>query len=159
MGPSRHNDTTETAESALFAPAPRGARLRADAELVAVVAFGGATGACARYGASLLWPTAPDTFPWTTLAVNVTGCAIMGIFMILVTDVWTAHRLLRPFVGTGMMGGYTTFSTYAADIHHLINTDHVATGLVYLALTLIGALTAVWTTAALTRRVITRRTR
>ena len=46
----------------------------------------------ARYGAGLLWPTAPGAFPWTTLLVNALGCAVIGVFMVLITDVWSAHR-------------------------------------------------------------------
>jgi CrcB protein len=65
---------------------------------VAVVAIGGAIGASARYGASLIWPAAPGTFPTTTLLVNVVGCAVMGVFMVILTEVMrTPHHLLRPF--------------------------------------------------------------
>src|SRR5690242_7485541 len=89
------------------------------APVIAAVAAGGAIGASARYGAALLWPTATDAFPWTTLVVNVVGCAVIGAFMVLITEVWTVHRLVRPFFGTGVLGGFTTFSTYAADIRRL----------------------------------------
>ena len=44
------------------------------------------------------------------------GCAVIGVFMVLITDVWTAHPLVRPFFGTGVLGGFTTFSTYATDV-------------------------------------------
>ncbi|MDH6110419.1 CrcB protein [Kitasatospora sp. MAP12-15] len=123
-------------------------------DILAVIALGGAIGACARYGAGLLWPAAPGTFPTTTLAINVVGCAVIGVFMVLITDVWSAHRLVRPFFGTGVLGGFTTFSTYEVDIKRLIDGQHAATGLAYLASTLLAALAAVWTAAALTRRVI-----
>ena len=123
-------------------------------DVLAVIAVGGALGACARYGAGLLWPTAPGTFPLTTLAINVVGCGVIGVFMVLITDVWSAHRLVRPFFGTGVLGGFTTFSTYAVDIKRLVDAHHAATGLAYLGSTLLAALAAVWTAAALTRRVI-----
>ncbi|MEU6678470.1 fluoride efflux transporter CrcB [Streptomyces sp. NPDC046925] len=122
--------------------------------VVAVVAVGGAIGASARYGASLLWPTAPGAFPTTTLLVNVVGCAVMGAFMVILTEVMrTPHRLLRPFFGTGVLGGFTTFSTYAMDIERLVKDGHARTGLAYLGLTLLAALAAVWSAAWLTRRV------
>jgi CrcB protein len=79
--------------------------------------------------------------------------------MALVTEVWPGRRLLRPFVGTGILGGYTTFSTYATDVQHLVNTGHATAGLAYLVLTLAAALSATWVSAALTRRAITRRAR
>ncbi|WP_329236536.1 CrcB family protein [Actinoallomurus sp. NBC_01490] len=127
---------------------------RGQAPVVAVVAAGGALGAAARYGAGLIWPTAPGTFPWTTLAINAIGCAIIGVFMVVITDGWAVHRLVRPFVGTGILGGFTTFSTYAVDIVRLIDAGRARTALGYLALTLLVALGAVWAAAATTRRLI-----
>ncbi|MEU9335450.1 CrcB family protein [Streptomyces sp. NPDC048290] len=119
-----------------------------------MVALGGALGASARYGAALLWPTAADGFPWTTLGVNTLGCAAIGVFMVLIGEVWAAHRLVRPFVGTGVLGGFTTFSTYAVDIQRLLDAGRPGPGLGYLALTLMAALTAVWSTAWATRRIV-----
>ncbi|MCT9089016.1 fluoride efflux transporter CrcB [Streptomyces sp. ASQP_92] len=127
--------------------------------VVAVVALGGALGACARYGASLLWTTAPEAFPWTTLLVNAAGCAVLGVFMVLLTEVWTAHRLVRPFFGTGVLGGFTTFSTYTVDIQKLLSAGRPRTALGYLALTLLAALAAVWGAVWLTRRALVRRQR
>ncbi|MFJ6012365.1 fluoride efflux transporter CrcB [Streptomyces sp. NPDC092952] len=122
--------------------------------VVAVVALGGATGACARYGASLLWPTAATGFPWTTLVVNVIGCAVIGAFMVVISEAWSAHRLVRPFFGTGVLGGFTTFSTYAVDIQRLVDGGRVRAALGYLGLTLLAALTAVWGAVWATRRVL-----
>ncbi|WP_371525818.1 fluoride efflux transporter CrcB [Streptomyces sp. NBC_01283] len=121
--------------------------------VVAVVAVGGAIGASARYGASLIWPTVPGAFPTTTLLVNVIGCAVMGAFMVILAEVRTPHRLLRPFFGTGVLGGFTTFSTYALDIERLVDAGHARTGLAYLGLTLLAALAAVWSAAWATRRL------
>ncbi|MFJ4715572.1 fluoride efflux transporter FluC [Streptomyces sp. NPDC088785] len=149
-------------ESAATAPPARPpAPWRGQAPVIAVVAAGGALGACARYGAALSWPTPGGAFPWTTLWVNVSGCAAMGVLMVLVTEVWPAHRLVRPFLGTGVLGGFTTFSTYAVDIRTLTGGDGARTALGYLALTVCAALAAVWTTTHLTRRVAAgvRRTR
>ncbi|MGW6906623.1 fluoride efflux transporter CrcB [Streptomyces sp. NPDC054940] len=127
---------------------------RTQAPIVAVVAVGGALGATARYAASLWWPAQPGGFPWATFWTNVVGCAVIGVFMVVITDVWAAHRLVRPFFGTGVLGGFTTFSTYAVDIQRLVDGGHPRTGLAYLAATLIAALTAVWLAAAATRRVL-----
>ncbi|MYU47742.1 chromosome condensation protein CrcB [Streptomyces sp. SID7803] len=113
------------------------------------------SGASARYGAALLWPTATGTFPpWTTLVVNVVGCAVIGVFMVIISEVWAAHRLVRPFFGTGVLGGFTTFSTYAVDIERLVSKDRAGTGLVYLGVTLLAALAAVWSAVWLTRRAL-----
>ncbi|MFH8987973.1 fluoride efflux transporter FluC [Streptomyces sp. NPDC017940] len=143
-------------------PGRRPALLRGQGRVLAVVAVGGALGAAARYGAALLWPTAAGRFPWTTFAVNVTGCAAIGVLMVLVTGTTEvtgrgpAHPLLRPFLGTGVLGGFTTFSTYTVDVERLADAGHVRTGLAYLALTLLAALAAVWCATAVTRRAVAR---
>ncbi|WP_312885443.1 fluoride efflux transporter CrcB [Streptomyces physcomitrii] len=130
--------------------------LRGQGPVLLVVAVGGAAGASARYGAALLWPTGPAGFPWTTLLVNVTGCALMGILMALITEVRSVHPLVRPCLGTGVLGGFTTFSTYAADIQRLTQRDRLPLALATLALTPAGALLAVWSAAALTRALLAR---
>ncbi|MFI8947900.1 fluoride efflux transporter CrcB [Streptomyces sp. NPDC053750] len=122
--------------------------------VVAVVALGGGTGAAGRYGASLLWPVAAGGFPWTTLAVNAVGCAVIGVFMVVISDVWAAHRLVRPFFGTGVLGGFTTFSTYAVDIQRLLDEGETRNGLTYLAATPVAAFAAVWLAVTVTRRVL-----
>jgi len=127
--------------------------------VVAVVALGGGIGASARYGASLVWPAQSGGFPWTTFWVNVVGCAVIGVFMVVITDVWAAHRLVRPFFGTGVLGGFTTFSTYAVDMQKLVDAGHPRTGLVYLAATLLAALTAVWLAVTTARRALAWRQR
>jgi fluoride exporter len=127
--------------------------------VLGVIAIGGAVGATARYLVGLAWPTAAGGFPWATLAINVVGCALIGILMVLVAEVWVNQRLLRPFLGTGILGGFTTFSTYAVDIQHLLAGGHPGTGLLYLAGTAAGALVAVWAAATTTRRLVARRQR
>ncbi len=131
--------------------------MRAQAPVVAAVALGGAAGAAARYAATLGWPTPAGAFPWTVLWVNVAGCAAVGVLMVIVTEVRTAHPLVRPFLGTGVLGGFTTFSTYAVDVRDLLEDGRAAAGLACLAATPVVALTAVWSAAAATRSVLTRR--
>ncbi|MEZ3179650.1 CrcB family protein [Streptomyces pimonensis] len=145
----------------MTAPRTEGLRarpaLRAQAPVVAVVALGGGAGAVARYAASLWWPTPAHGFPWTILGVNVAGCAVIGVFMVIVTEVRTAHPLVRPFLGTGVLGGFTTFSAYTVDVRTLLDGGGAGAGLVYLAVTPLAALAAVWTAATATRRALTGR--
>ncbi|MET8627214.1 fluoride efflux transporter CrcB [Kitasatospora sp. NPDC004669] len=130
--------------------------LRGQGPAVAVVAVGGAIGAVARYAAGLGRETGPTAFPWTTLLINVVGCAVIGVFLVAITEGRPAHPLLRPFFGTGVLGGFTTFSTYSVDIRRLLEAGRLGPGLAYLGLTLLGALGAVWAAAVLTRRLIRR---
>ncbi|MGN6636341.1 MAG: fluoride efflux transporter CrcB [Oryzihumus sp.] len=140
-------------------PSRRRAHLRDEATLLGAIAVGGALGALARFLAGRAWGTGGAAFPWTTLTVNVVGCALIGVLMVLVTDVWTGRRLLRPFVGTGVLGGFTTFSTYAVDIQRLATDGHALIALAYLVATVVAALAAVWVAAVGTRALVERRAR
>ncbi|MFV2178535.1 fluoride efflux transporter FluC [Actinomadura sp. LOL_016] len=135
-------------------PAAPPSRVRGEAAVVAVVSAGGGLGAAARYGASLPWPAHGTAFPWTTLAVNALGCALIGVLMVALARARAAHRLVRPFLGTGVLGGFTTFSAYAADVHGLFGDGHARLGLAYLAATPVVAVTAAWGAAAATRRLV-----
>ncbi len=140
----------------LHLPAQR-AELRAHpALLLGVIAAGGALGACARYGAALAWPTHPGAFGWTTVAVNTVGCAAIGVLMALVRAGRLAHPLARPFLGTGILGGFSTFSTYAVGVDGHLDDGRPLTALAALALTPVAALAAVWAATAATRGLLRR---
>lgn len=126
-------------------------------QVVGVVAAGGVVGSLLRYQAGVLWPNPPGTFPTTILLVNLTGCLIIGVFLTLITERWTAHRLVRPFVGTGVLGGFTTFSTYSLDVVSLVKLGHPVQAGAYLLVTAIGAMLAVGLGMLTTRRLVVRR--
>ncbi|MET9444281.1 fluoride efflux transporter CrcB [Streptomyces sp. NPDC006610] len=127
------------------------------APVLAVVSVGGGIGAAARYAAGLCWPTPEGGFPWATFCVNAAGCAAIGVLLVAVTERGTAHPLVRPFLGTGVLGGFTTFSTYAVDVQQLFDTGRTGTALLCLAGTPLAALAAVWLAATAARRAPTRR--
>ena len=89
----------------------------------------------------------------------MTGCLLIGALMVLVTDVWPTQRLLRPLLGTGVLGGYTTFSTYIVDAQHLLAAGAARTALAYLAGTLLAALAAVQIGVTLTQLAVNLRRR
>ena len=122
--------------------------MRGHGRVIAAVAVGGGLGAVTRYGVGLLLPAGPAGFPWGTLVVNTAGCAAIGVLMVLVAR----PGLLRAFLGTGFLGGFTTFSAYALDIHRLLAEGEAARALTYLTLTPLLALAAVWIATAATRR-------
>lgn len=107
------------------------------------VATGGALGAAARYCLALAWPTPAGGFPWATLAANLLGCALLGALMQVLTARVAPHRLLRPFLGTGLLGGFTTFSTYAVETQDLLLAGRVPLAAGYVAGTLLGGLLAI----------------
>jgi CrcB protein len=125
--------------------------------VLGAISAGGVLGALARYGLAVAWPHRPGHFPWATFVTNVTGCLLIGALMVVVTEVLPRRRLLRPFFGVGVIGGYTTFSTYTVDIQQLVAAGAARTALLYLAGTLLTALAAVVAGSALTSLAVNRR--
>jgi CrcB protein len=81
--------------------------------------------------------------------------------MVLLTEVWAGRRLLRPFLGVGVLGGFTTFSAYAVEIEQAVSVGAARTALLYLGGTLVAAMLAVGAGAGLTGaavRTVRRRT-
>lgn len=114
--------------------------------VLAVIALGGGLGGLARYGVGLVVPGV-----WGTLLVNVVGGALIGVLMVLVVD---AHPLVRPFLGVGVLGGFTTFSTYTDDFRRLLVPGGVPVAFGYLVLTPVAAVAATALAVAATRRAV-----
>ncbi|MFE0426899.1 fluoride efflux transporter FluC [Streptomyces sp. NPDC058953] len=124
--------------------------------VLAAVAAGGASGALARYAVVRARP-ADDLL--ATLAVNVLGSFLIGALMVLVAEGGRSpHPLVRPFAGTGVLGGFTTFSAYALDFRDALARGEAAAAFGYAAGTVVGCLGAVWAAVLLTRRAVPGRT-
>lgn len=121
--------------------------------MLAAVAAGGALGALARYGLGVAWPSAPGGFPAATFVVNVSGCLAIGALLALV-ERRPAGRLVRPFLGGGVLGGYTTFSTYVLDIYDALAAGRTLVAAGYLVGTVVAALVATWAGAVLAERLL-----
>ncbi|WP_327071036.1 fluoride efflux transporter FluC [Kitasatospora sp. NBC_01302] len=122
-------------------------------DVLAVIALGGGLGSVARYELAQAWPTAAGTFPWATFTINVTGSLLLGVLMVFVLEIWPPNRFARPFLGVGILGGYTTFSTYTVELRGLLATGHFAVADAYALTSLVAGLAAVWTGIALARRL------
>ncbi|SCE38446.1 camphor resistance protein CrcB [Streptomyces sp. IgraMP-1] len=131
-----------------------------------MVALGGAVGALLRYSASRIWRNGSDAsllwhqgmaaFPWTTLLVNVVGCFLMGVLAVALKERFTgAPRLLNPMLGTGVLGGFTTFSSYSDDTRRLIENGQPLTAVGYLLLTAAACMAGIVLGVALTRLALT----
>lgn len=117
-----------------------------------LVALGGAVGAVARYGLTSAFPDPVGGFPWTTFAINVLGSFALGLLVAGIAR-RQAAAWLRPALGTGVLGGFTTFSAVAVAFHLLTVQDHVPTGVAYLAASVLAALGAAALGAALGARL------
>ena len=117
---------------------------RAEPSVLAAIALGGALGAPARYGIAQLITGAPDAFPWATFWTNITGSFALGLILALVLERFPPTRYLRPFIATGFLGAYTTYSTFAVETDLLIKNGHAAIALAYAAASLVAGFAAVW---------------
>ncbi|MFF5180865.1 fluoride efflux transporter FluC [Micromonospora sp. NPDC000316] len=144
----------------LRVPADRREVTARPAAVLATIAAGGVLGALARAGLQHAVPHPPTGFPWATFGVNLSGCLLIGALMAVLGHLGGGHPLARPFLGVGVLGGYTTFSTYAVDVQQALVAGAAGTALAYLAATVFGALVAVGVgdavTGALLRRGATR---
>ena len=123
---------------------------RLEPDVLAVIAAGGMIGATARYALAQALPTGAVQFPWATFWTNLTGCLVLGFGLVVLLERYPPTRRLRPFLATGILGAYTTMSTYLVETAILIKDGHATTGLTYgigtvvagLALTYVGIVAA-----------------
>ena len=109
--------------------------------LAGAAGLGGAVGALARWGLTEAFPVSAGHFPWVVLVINVTGSALLAA----VPLVPAARRVpwVAVFLGTGILGGYTTMSAASVDTFTLLDEGHPALALAYSLGTLAAALLAV----------------
>jgi fluoride exporter len=137
-------------------PAPRRGG-RHDPRVLAAISLGGALGAPARYGIAQLVSIGPGTFPWGTFWINVSGSFAVGFVLILVFERFPPTRYIRPFVATGFLGAFTTYSTFAVETDLLIKNGHWAIAMSYVAASFTAGFLAVWAGMAFARAVPTSR--
>ena len=98
------------------------------------VAAGGALGAVARYSLDrLIERRSFSVFPWSTFAINVSGCLLIGILIAAVVDRRHTPLWLRTGLVVGLVGGYTTFSTFAQETFDLVEEGRSGLALTYAA--------------------------
>ncbi|MDQ1664222.1 MAG: fluoride exporter [Actinomycetota bacterium] len=123
-------------------------------DILSVVAAGGALGSVARWALGEALGGSPGRFPWATLLENFSGGFALGVLMVFALDRWPRSRYLRPFLGVGFLGGFTTFSTYMLDTRALVVAERAPLAVVFLFGTLIAGLLAVWLGIVLARLVV-----
>jgi CrcB protein len=135
----------------LHDPAQRAELSHHHPAVLGAIALGGVIGAESRYGLGQLMPHTAASWPWATLVINLTGSLLLGLLMGLLGRRARPHALLRPFFGVGILGGYTTFSTYALDAERLLQAGRDGVALGYLTATLVGGIAMVACGLLLTR--------
>lgn len=119
-----------------------------------LVMIGGGIGAGARHLVNLAMPRITGTdFPWATVTVNIVGSLAMGLLVGILARRAGDTNLLRLFLATGILGGFTTFSAFSLDFVTLWQRGAASTALLYAALSVIGTLAAIFAGLWLVRAV------
>ncbi len=116
------------------------------------VALGGAIGAVLRFGAgqaALRWAGAG--FPWGTLAVNVIGSFLMGCAFVALAD---GKGAAAPFLMTGVLGGFTTFSAFSLDAVALFERGDIGAAAIYVVASVALSIAALIAGIAFARGVL-----
>jgi CrcB protein len=112
---------------------------------VLAVAAGGALGALARFGLdSLIERRTFSVFPWSTFTINLSGCFVIGVVVAALVDRHHVPAWARAGLVIGVLGGYTTFSTFAQESLDLLEAEDFAVALVYGVGSLVVGVTAVY---------------
>ena len=119
-----------------------------------LAALGGALGALARWALSKALPHSPGSWPWATLLENVLGCLLIGILLAVLLARFPSSPWLRPFLAVGVLGGFTTYSTFAVDVVRLTDAGHAALAVGYLLASVLGGVAAVLAGLLVTRAVL-----
>lgn len=119
------------------------------------VAAGGAAGAVARYlvmsGVARVWGA---SFPWSTLTVNVVGSLVLGILVETLALKWSAAEGVRGFLVVGMLGAFTTFSTFSLDVAVLYERGAFAAAATYVAISVVLSVGAMFAGLSLARALL-----
>lgn len=119
--------------------------------MVLAVAVGGVVGTAARYGMGRVVPTADGAIPWSTLLVNVSGSFALGVVVGLLAHRPGAPAWVRPLLATGVLGSYTTYSTFAVETNDLLLARPGLAG-VYLVASAVGGVAAAMAGLRVARR-------
>lgn len=111
-----------------------------------LVAMGGAIGSMARFGISSLVvkQVNPVNFPWGTFSVNILGCMLAGVFLLVAESMHSISQEARLFVVTGLLGGFTTFSAFGIETLGLLRRGEMLIAISYASLSIIVGVLAMW---------------
>lgn len=113
-----------------------------------LVVLGGAFGTLSRFGVNEALPDG-TLFPWATFTVNVVGSFALGLLLAVLL---TRRTPLRLLLGTGFLGGFTTYSALAVETDTLLRGDHLVLGIAYAAASVVAGLAAALAGVALGSR-------
>ena len=120
-----------------------------------MVALGGAVGASARYGVYLASGHYLGTnFPYATLIVNVVGSFALGALAEAMREFWSLSQEMRLLLTVGMLGAFTTFSTFSLDVAQLYEREKVGLSLIYILVSVVLSIGALFAGIEMVRRTV-----
>lgn len=120
------------------------------------VALGGAVGAVSRYWiSSQVHSAIGGTFPWGTLAVNVLGCAILGVLVQVMAQLWSPTGEMRAFLVVGLLGALTTFSAFSLEVVLMIERGDWLNAGLYALMSVVFCVGALAVTMLSLRHILT----
>ena len=125
--------------------------MHADGRELTAIFAGGFIGAVARAVVAQLLPADPASWPWGTFAVNVTGAFLLGWFVTRLQERLPLSAYRRPFLGTGVCGALTTFSTMQLELLQMIDAARYGLAAAYAAVSIVMGLVAVGAATNLVR--------
>jgi CrcB protein len=125
---------------------------RLDRRELAAIYAGGVVGALARVGLLQAAPRGVGAWPWATFTANLIGALLLGYFVTRLQERLPPSSYRRPFLGTGLCGALTTFSTLQLELFEMLDAGHLALALAYASATLVGGFACVHLTTAAVRR-------
>jgi CrcB protein len=126
--------------------------MRLDRRELAAIFAGGFVGAVARGELGEVLPYERGGWPWATFVVNIVGAFLLGYFTTRLQERLPPSSYRRPFLGTGLCGGLTTFSTMQVELLRMLDEDRFALALSYALVSVVAGFLAVAGATNLVRR-------
>lgn len=127
--------------------------MRRDGRELAAIFAGGALGTLARAGLAEALPHAATSWPWPTFIVNVVSVFLLGYFVTRLQERLALSTYRRPFLGTGICGGLSTFSTMQVEVVKMLDAGVYGLAAAYIAASVAAGLVGVHFATSAVRRL------
>jgi len=146
---ARHETTPGSVPAATH---PRRGPLLPPLRNILAVAAGGMIGAALRVGFVVAFPVVPGHFPWTTFVENVLGAFLLGLLLVLLLERWRPSWQVHPFLCTGILGSFTTFSNFSVEWVALAGSERPWLAMIYPLASIVAGLAAALLGMVMARR-------
>lgn len=109
-----------------------------------LIFIGGGIGACLRFWlGNLITQKAPSSLPYGTLSVNLIGCFVLGLIYFYMQHKYYSEDI-RNFLIVGLLGGFTTFSTFSLENIQMLHNKQYLACIIYILISVVGGIIALW---------------